>query len=553
MANILFKRGNHSALMALKAQSKIVDGTFYLTEDSHRLYAGIGSDLVDLNKYIQIVTYVEGPTDSLQTLTNVQDGDFAYVSASNILAVYHNGWQQINVDTKTVSFTASNKGSDTLTLTIKDNKGDEVPCNVKITGAKGINVTVNASGEVEVEDNPYTLVKTYDGESDGSTEVTAMTVTLTPENTETGVVEPTNFKLSAGSNIYFNKTADGIEISGEDAAAFNKATDKSYLDVNKGTPTLKLTLANGNDITLSDANSLYYTYGKATATATTGTKTAYNQEWLDVYTTAEVDAKLAELNAMTYKGALLSASLPSDSVRIGDTYMIGESGISLSVGTGNIVNGPSSVATDTKIGDLVIATSTDGTETNGVIPANKIQWTYIPAGDDSQTDTTYTFTANNNIFSIGNNTTNETDAAIEIVGDSKVTVTGKFDQTKAGSVGTPWKVTVEHAGVNFTPGTDSESNVDTVDSIIDLDVDTTGHVNGYKVKTTKVNTYALASKAKVATNGTNTIKVTDTLNKSDSTSTTSTFNVAVSGEDNLNIAPNTAGDGFELSMVWGSF
>ena len=48
MANILFKRGKHSAL-----PTTAVDGAFYLTTDSHRLYAGIGDELVDLNKYIR--------------------------------------------------------------------------------------------------------------------------------------------------------------------------------------------------------------------------------------------------------------------------------------------------------------------------------------------------------------------------------------------------------------------------------------------------------------------------------------------------------------------
>ena len=80
MANILFKRGLHKNLPA-----SAIDGAFYLTEDTHRLYAGIGTELVDLNKYIVMVNN----QNDLPT-TNVQVGDFAYIKDSNILAVYTN-------------------------------------------------------------------------------------------------------------------------------------------------------------------------------------------------------------------------------------------------------------------------------------------------------------------------------------------------------------------------------------------------------------------------------------------------------------------------------
>ena len=52
MANILFKRGEQAALNTLKTNNQGIDGAFYLTEDTHRLYAGIGNKIVDLNQYI---------------------------------------------------------------------------------------------------------------------------------------------------------------------------------------------------------------------------------------------------------------------------------------------------------------------------------------------------------------------------------------------------------------------------------------------------------------------------------------------------------------------
>jgi hypothetical protein len=108
MANVLFKRGLHSAL-----PSTAVDGVFYLTTDTHRLYVGQGTEMVELNKSITTVDtiadlpkrgvevgqfyYVKGPNAGA---SNVQNG--------NILAVVVSGgqtsdaqWVQVNPDTNT--------------------------------------------------------------------------------------------------------------------------------------------------------------------------------------------------------------------------------------------------------------------------------------------------------------------------------------------------------------------------------------------------------------------------------------------------------------------
>jgi hypothetical protein len=50
MANVMFKRGTHAALKQLQSY---VDGCFYLTTDTDRLYvAQSSSELVELNKSI---------------------------------------------------------------------------------------------------------------------------------------------------------------------------------------------------------------------------------------------------------------------------------------------------------------------------------------------------------------------------------------------------------------------------------------------------------------------------------------------------------------------
>ena len=544
MANILFKRGKHANL-----PTSAIDGAFYLTEDTHRLYAGIGTDLVDLNKYIVMVKN----QNDLPT-TNVQIGDFAYIKDSNILAVYTNEnpelpWVQINRNTNTVnsSFTASGDGKDdgTLTLTVTDSEGHPVSTNVKFLGTKGVDVTVATDGTVTVEGNPYSLGVGYTETGDGK--VTAMTVTLDSEDEE---VTDTNFNITAGKNITFDKTTNGIKINGVDAASFNKDPTVSYLDVDEGTPKIKITLGNGEFIELSDPNSLYYTYGK------TGTATTYNQGKLDVYTTSEVDDKLKALNPMTYKGPVDSfAKLPTD-VSIGDTYMASQP-FTIKLGTGNII---SSTGTDqrVKIGDLFIATGTEDAST-GKITASTLKWTYIPAGDDSQTDTVYTYSLNTaeNRLSIQESTSSDIVAHIDVDNtDNKLVLTSTADKANYPNVGTPWKLQINHATVTRKDTTaNPESDIHTFSTVDAVTTDSTGHVTGVTTKTVKVLTYTLsgAGVADDATKG-NGVTVTDTLTDSAGEKSYSVFNVETNnGGDNLKVTANAAGNGFKISMEWGTF
>lgn len=144
MANVLFKRGRQANL----PKSDIIDGAFYLTTDTNRLYVGNNTELVELNKSI---TVVESVGDLPKT--GVEVGQFYYISGENkhagavdnngnILAVVTsivNGnpqWTQVNPDTvdgnDRLSDVAITKGSYdavnnvipyTLSFTIKDKAG----------------------------------------------------------------------------------------------------------------------------------------------------------------------------------------------------------------------------------------------------------------------------------------------------------------------------------------------------------------------------------------------------------------------------------------------
>jgi len=88
MPNVIFKRGLNAEL----PKSGIIDGAFYLTTDTHRLYVGNKNsdnkvELVELNKSIEVV-------DTVAQLPkrDVEVGQFYYVKGPDTSAEgTHNG------------------------------------------------------------------------------------------------------------------------------------------------------------------------------------------------------------------------------------------------------------------------------------------------------------------------------------------------------------------------------------------------------------------------------------------------------------------------------
>lgn len=142
MANVMFKRGTQAKLSSLKS---FVDGAFYLTTDTDRLYVAQSStELVELNKSITIVNDVgdlpatTAATDTAVKGADVAVGQFYYVKAGassksgNVLAVCSAispegaiTWTQVNPDTNTNNVTrltgvdvsvAADKKTYTLTI-----------------------------------------------------------------------------------------------------------------------------------------------------------------------------------------------------------------------------------------------------------------------------------------------------------------------------------------------------------------------------------------------------------------------------------------------------
>ena len=134
MADLMFKRGKQAALNTIINERKAVDGCFYLTEDTNRLYVGQGDNTAPilLNQTVQVVNRLE----DLPGSPPATDNDFYYVKNLNILAVYDSSseskWVQINPDTDTndivtvdnIEFAKSSASEQAVeyTLTLKQKK-----------------------------------------------------------------------------------------------------------------------------------------------------------------------------------------------------------------------------------------------------------------------------------------------------------------------------------------------------------------------------------------------------------------------------------------------
>lgn len=140
MAELMFKRGKQSALNTIITNKTAIDGCFYLTEDTNRLYVGQGDNTAPilLNQTVQIVDNIA----SLPASPPATKNDFYYCVAENVLAVYNGEkWVQINPDTNTdaritgasfsegVKVEGENKITYTLTLNQQNvlvNSGDVI-------------------------------------------------------------------------------------------------------------------------------------------------------------------------------------------------------------------------------------------------------------------------------------------------------------------------------------------------------------------------------------------------------------------------------------------
>ena len=519
--NVRFLQGTQSDLnkylpsSADAKKGKALEGAFYLTTDTHKLYVGRKvTEVPSPNPYSVAVNdvYPEEVSAGLNVVNStadltaavqnnlVHDGDIYYVTNGNILAVYETGeaangtvtagWVQINAPA----------GIDSLTNSASKNNGVvdiETKITTQATGAarekydsfglkEGDNVTLTVTNgnsdpviEIAATDTTYfagTEASKVDATA-GTTATNGAYVGLKKDNANAAALD---------SNVII-KGANGVGVVSD---ANGNVTVQGINFANKGVAISPVTYDETNERGYGFQAELEYTPGDGSAnvsvvhatkseidplvtvgSGTTINGTSFNRETvhfingtatLGVYTQAETDAKiletvnerLAAANAMTYMGTIKDNTAANADVTA--TAVINTIATS---GTGH--NGDTYKAAcdfaygsiSAKKGDLIILR---GAEVNGAIPAANLSIDVIPAGDEP--NVVANFVVDNNgaaateiELTDGNKTTNNTIGAVTLNGSSKILVKSAFEAGTSKHI----DVTVEHAPLTVTPVTDA--------------------------------------------------------------------------------------------------
>lgn len=373
MAKVFFKRGHQSVLDTLITQvanetpgKSFVEGSFYLTDDTNRLYfAQSSTNLVDLNQYIHFVQYRNQlPTSASATL---KEGDIYYVSdvTENILCIYHNnGWVQINPDT---TLTTSNSiisvdedtstNSATVAASISDTKSHTASGSFDIVG--GSNVHISASGNtITISADNDTTNTTYDIATTYQTQKGQILLDSSAANDDSTIDI-----VGDGSNIFVTSDANGtITITGNAGVTgiSNEFDENGNYQI--------FVTTTGTDLeTTAIQPTIHYGYAQGSQLDAHFDNGTAN---LSIYTKAEIDTLIQntkdQLNAMKYAGTVSQSTastllVSAPEYGVGTVYKASED-ITLS-----------SPTVSAKTGDLIIAGGSNDTA---------VTWEVVPSGDD---------------------------------------------------------------------------------------------------------------------------------------------------------------------------
>ena len=533
MANVGFKLGTQANVdkLLVTPGTSVVEGSFYLTSDTHRLYIGQKASADDANA--QLFSVNEGvvtvnTTAELPKPSGAESaayaGRFYYVTTGNILCVYNgSSWVQINPNTNTT--VTGNKvevsaASDVATVknTITSSDGKSLPASYTITGANGIKITGTGTA-LTITGDTYTLSGT----------VANNTATLKLDSTNTA--NDSSVAIKGGSNVTVTQdtTTKVITVAAKDTtnASVTGAAAASGFDISvtdsagakkTGNIDPAIKVGKGNPVTAKFAN---------------GTAT------LDVYSTADIDDKMKALNAMVYKGTLgkdgTIAALPTTNVSIGDTYLVAN---------------PTTVGTTMVYpGGLLIARGTEDKSTGYI--TGTITWDVVQSTKDA--DTTYVFQAVDGGIKMHSSTGADV-GSLKVAGGTDISVTSKLTDNTADQT-----LTLNHKAVTRADGTDtaltqSKNTSTDVTVVSGVTTSATGHVTGIKTRkitlvdsntTMKSVTNTVTAASNVATVST---KVAATLGTGGETAQTGTLKIA-----STSMAVTGSSNQVNIDLTWGTF
>lgn len=538
---VKFKLGTQASLNTLKASQKGWEvGTFYLTSDSSRLYIGQADELALLNKTVEIYTNLE----ALRAKTTVStEGDIAYCVTENVLA-YYNGttWNQINPDDDTI-LTALVQSVSSVTNGVKittggtnsDPKKAVTGADVTITGDKGVQVARTDSTALKITGDTYALNVQ---EHSGTTNDIDLVLDSALQNDST-------VHIKGGDNVTITKTADsnGIQIAAKDTKLNDISLglgDNGELQVGASDT--------GNTNVLKKQKLGYFVDGSYY-----GIGSDTKQVDLPVYSKEQVDNLFKKLDGMTYRGTIgtsgttftMNASFnvlkggTATDIHIGDMFLV--QGGSLTYATGKTA----------KTGDMLIATAKDGkSETNGVLAIGDVEWTYVPAGDDADIDTTYIFKASGTTDSMTITSSNGGGTVGKIAfteGDGIVIESTDNGGTSPNQL----SVNIKHGTYDTAETTDNKSltNGGTFNVIDSITYDN-GHISGINTKTIQTVEYKPGPDSASKDAGANSVTVKHTLSAGGNLVSDDNAKMVLSS-DTLKLT--ASGNTVTADLVWGSF
>ena len=566
MANVYFKKGTQAALNALKNDVEVnktksyVEGSFYLTNDTDRLYfAQSNSELVYLNRGVQVV-------DTLPT-TGMQDGDIYYIPSSNILAIYDNDensgpshWTQINPDTDTqltsstsaISVSTTTNGA-VITSSVSDQKGNTVSGNFTIVGSNGTSVT-RTDNVVTISSDTYSL------EVGNDTTTSQGVIRLSSSSTTSEVI------IEAGAGIGLTKDENKITLSSSGGlGSVSHSAAASDTSVNVIT-----TIADdlGGSIT---STPVHYVITQAStsaapfasySTSTTDNGIILNTS-INAYTKAEVDEKIAaELqvaNALTYKGTI--ASQEEARLKIGQLsntaqgLYFGKVGDVYKISAASILEPVSA-----KQGDLVIAYTEvevgEEDEQTGEIETgdDKVKWEVVPSGDEQIISGIAGGDAINGYFmEIKDNSPTPTLGKITLKAGDHITFSDTA--TNNGQLA----LTINHgnadAGTAVSSTTSAVISNTALNVVTGFNLDDKGHVSNVQIGNYTFSSPTLSGGSSISTTTTNLFTGTITNNVNGSTG--SIRFILQSSDLNISSTATTIDDQvipvYNMNLEWGNF
>ena len=538
---VKFKLGTQASLNALKNSEKHWEvGTFYLTSDSSRLYIGQADELALLNKTVEIY-------DNLAALRSKQtvstEGDIAYCVNENVLA-YYNGstWNQINPDDNTFLtdltqvVSSVDKGVKITTGGTNSDAGKTITAaDVTITGAKGAQVAMASNKALTITGDTYTL-----NAQEHATNDIDLVLDSALQNDST-------VHIKGGENVTVTKIADsnGIQIASKDTKLNGIILGLN----NDGELQVGASDTAGTTGLLKKQKLGYFVDGSYY-----GIGSDTKQVDLPVYSKEQVDNLIKKLDGMTYRGTIgtsgttftMDASFnvlkggTATEIHIGDMFLV--QGGSLTYVTGKTA----------KTGDMLIATAKDGkSETNGVLAIGDVEWTYVPAGDDADIDTTYIFKASGTTDSMTITSSNGGGTVGKIAfteGDGIVIESTDNGGTSPNQL----SVNIKHGTYDTAKTTDNKSltNGGTFD-VIDSITYNNGHISGINTKTIQTLAYKPGPDNVSKDENANSVTISHTLQAGTSLVSDKTANMVLKS-DTLKLTAS-AGNTVTADLVWGSF